>query len=339
MKFEYQESHKRSSQKHCQSKKDAGFPSSPPSAELCQNIVSDFCADTSPDVFEETGCAVCGKLTPICTMEELSEVENVSLLKADGVTRKARSKGSDPVKELRGPILAPACNKVCPICADSLDKTKVPTLALANGLWIGEIPDELQGLTYAEQLLIARVRHNRCIVKVSSGMYKMRANAISFSNPMPKIYNVLPPPIEEMDEVLAFIYTGPCKPTKADFKWTPMLVRRLKVSKALHWLKLNHADYYDCEISEKNLASYPEDGPPVVVDYYPSSSNKNPESTSVNDMDEEEGTSEGPCSFVVHGLTGEEFSTKPMKTIKTLALQHLTSEKKILAIGHYEAYL
>src|SRR5882762_10574825 len=71
-------------------------------------IVSDFCADTSPDVFEETGCAVCGKLTPICTMEELSEVENVSLLKADGVTRKARLQGSDPVKELRGPILAPA---------------------------------------------------------------------------------------------------------------------------------------------------------------------------------------------------------------------------------------
>jgi len=65
-------------------------------------------------------------------------------------------------------------------------------------------------------------------------------------------------------------------------------------------LKLNHADYYDCEISEKNLASYPEDGPPVVLDYYLSSSNKNPESTSVNDMDEEEGTSEGPCSFVVH---------------------------------------
>src|ERR1700674_1019970 len=87
---------------------------------------------------------------------------------------------------------------------------------------------------------------------------------------------------------------------------------------------------------QKNLASYPEDGPPVVVDYYPSSSNKNPESTSVNDMDEEEGTSEGPCSFVVHGLTGEEFSTKTMKTIKTIALQHLTSEKKILAIGHSE---
>jgi hypothetical protein len=154
----------------------------------------------------------------------------------------------------------------------------------------------------------------------------MCANAISFSNPMPKIYNVLPPPIEELDEVLAFIYTGPCKPTKADFKQTPMLVRHLKVSKALCWLKLNHVHYYDCEISEKNLASYPEDGPPVIVNYYLyiSSSNENPESTSVNDMDEEDGTSKGPWSFVVHGLTGEEFSTKTTKTIKSIALQHLT---------------
>ena len=146
------------------------------------------------------------------------EVENLDLLKVNGVTRKVRSKCSDPVKELRGPILAPDCSRVCPICVESLEKKKMPILALANGLWVGKIPNELKDLTYAEQLLIARVRHNRCIVKVSSGMFKMCANAISFSNPMPKIYNVLPPPIEELDEVLAFIYTGPCKPTKADFQ-------------------------------------------------------------------------------------------------------------------------
>ena len=283
------------------------FPPNPPSTELCQNIISDFCADTSPEVFEEVGCAVCGKLTPICEMEELSAVENISSLKVDGVTRKARLQSSDPFRELRGPILAPGCNKVCPICIDSLENKKMPTLALANGLWVGQIPDELNDLTYAEQLLIARVRHNRCIVQVSSGMFKMRANAISFSNPMPKIYNVLPPPIEEMDEVLAFIYTGPCKPTKEDFKRTPLLVRCLKVSKALHWLKLNHIDYYDCEISDKNLASYPEEGPPVDVDYHSSSANENPESTSVHDMEEEDGTTEGPCPFIVHGLTGDEF--------------------------------
>src|SRR6204780_1896282 len=201
----YQESHKKASQKHYWSTKDVKFPPNQPSTDLCQKIVSGFSADTAPEAFEEDGCAVCGKLTPVREMEELSDVENINLLKVDGVTRKARCKSSDPVRELRGPILAPDCSRVCPICVESLEKKKMPILALANGLWVGKIPDELKDLTYAEQLLIARVRHNRCIVKVSSGMFKMRANAISFSNPMPKIYNVLPPPIEEMDEVLAFI--------------------------------------------------------------------------------------------------------------------------------------
>ena len=155
------------------------FPPNPPSTELCKCIISDFCADTSPEAFEEAGCA-------ICEMEEISKVENISLLKINGVIRKARCKSSDPVRELRGPILAPGCSRVCSTCVKFLEKKKMPTLAFANSLWIREIPDELQDLTYAEQLLIARVHHNRCIVKVSSGMYKMRANAISFSNPMPK---------------------------------------------------------------------------------------------------------------------------------------------------------
>src|SRR5882762_1447486 len=155
MQPEYQASNRKSAHKSYWSKKDVKFPPNPPSTDLCQKIVSDFCADTSPDVFEETGCAVCGKLTPICEMEERSEVENINLLKVDGVTRKARCKSSDPVRELRGPILAPGCGRVCSTCVESLDKKKMPVLALANGLWIGEIPYELQDLTYAEQLLIA----------------------------------------------------------------------------------------------------------------------------------------------------------------------------------------
>ena len=52
--------------------------------------MSDFCTNTSPDVFEETGCAVYVKLTPIFEMVECSEVENINLLKVDGVIRKAK---------------------------------------------------------------------------------------------------------------------------------------------------------------------------------------------------------------------------------------------------------
>jgi hypothetical protein len=42
----------------------------------------------------------------------------------------------------------------------------------------------------------------------------MCANTISFSNPVHKIYNVLPPPIEEMDEVLVFIIQVLANPQK-----------------------------------------------------------------------------------------------------------------------------
>ncbi|KIM72034.1 hypothetical protein PILCRDRAFT_24650, partial [Piloderma croceum F 1598] len=170
-----------------------------------------------------------------------------------------------------------------------------------NGLWLGSVLAQLQNLTYAEQLLISRVRRNKCIVQVSSGMHKMKANVIAFENPMPKIYQRLPPPIDDLDEVLAFIYTGPCRPSPEDMERTPLLVCRNKVSEALEWLVLNHADYRNMDIAYDNLESYPENGPPVMVTYRKAFENKNPESVSAFDNEKEEGVDDGPCPFVVNG--------------------------------------
>lgn len=88
-----------------------------------------------------------------------------------------------------------------------------------------------------------------------------------------------------MDELLAFIFTGPCQPTEDDFCRIPLLVCQNKVFKTLEWLKLNHQDYADLEISYENLASYPETSPPVVINYWHSITNKIPEATSVHDME------------------------------------------------------
>ena len=311
------------------------FPPEPPSLELQHTIISGFCKETSPSEFSESACCVCGKLTSIYCLKSISDLNiSLNILKATGVTQKERFSDHDPICDLDGPVMLQNLDNVCKTCHESVLKGKQPLLALANGLWLGNIPDQLSNLTYAEQLLIARVRHNRCIVRVSSGMHKMRANAIVFANPTPKIYNVLPPPLDELDQILAFIYTGPCKPTKSDFERTPLLVRRNNVAAALNWLKLNHADYYDVEISQVNLNEYPEHDIPVVIDYRHSLTNKNPESTAVHDNDEEDGTESGSCPFVVHGLTGEEYSTKSIKAIKAIALKHLTSGGKVLAIGH-----
>ena len=321
--------------KKYQEKVSTLFPATAPSEKLQYTIISNWCKDTAPSQFMESGCVACGKLTPILELKKLSETNlDLNVLIQSGVSQKERICSKDPIVDIEGPVIDNKLDSICKSCLKSISQGKVPLMALANGKWLGEIPTQLQNLSFAEQLLVARVRHNRCLVKVSSGMYKMRANAISFANPMPKIYNILPLPIDEMDDVLAFIYTGPCMPTKSDFERTPLLVRRKKVAAALEWLKLNHCDYFDLEISYDNLNEYPEHGPPVVVDYYHSTTNKTPESTAINDMETEDGTESGPCPFVVHGLTGEEFSTKSLKAIKAIALEHLTNNGKILAIGH-----
>ncbi len=320
--------------KYQESKKAPVFPPNAPTPRLQHKIISGACMEMSPDVFQEAGCMICGRLTPLVDLIDLVGLNlDFNILVRQDVTRKERQNLNEPISQLDGPAVDSDLSKICRSCHGPLSKGKVPLHALANGNWIGKVPKELTDLSFAEQLLVARVRHNRCIVRVSSGMHKMRANAISFANPIPKVYDILPPPIEELDEVLAFIYTGPCKPTKSDFERTPLLVRKNKVRAALEWLKLNHSDYYDLEISQRNLDQYPEDVPPVVVDYHQSFVNKDPESTAVHDNEEEDGTETGKCPFVVHGLTGEEYSTKTAKALKAIALKHLTSNRKILAIG------
>ena len=61
---------------------------------------------------------------------------------------------------VKGPILDQNCTDICASCKNSLQEGLVPKYALANGLWLGSVPAQLQNLTYAEQLLISRVRRN-----------------------------------------------------------------------------------------------------------------------------------------------------------------------------------
>jgi hypothetical protein len=270
-------------------------------------------------------------------LSDLSSLNtNPSLLNTTGLgfTQKERKYFTEPISELDGPAIDPSCHYICISCKDKVTHKKIPKFALARGLWLGNIPDELQQLSFAEKLLIGRVRHNWCVVRIAKGMHKMIANAVAFEHPMQKIYTVLPPPIKEMDEVLAFIFTGPCQPTEDDFRRTPLLVRWNKVAKALEWLKLNHKDYADLEISYKNLESYPEDSPPVVINYRHSVTNKIPEATSVHHMEIKKGTEEGACPFTVHTLTSEEYDTTSSETLKAMAAKHLDDGGKILAIGH-----
>jgi hypothetical protein len=76
---------------------------------------------------------------------------------------------------------------VCRECISSLEKGRLPRLALANGMWIGEIPFELAVLMLPEQILIARHFPAANIVKlfpekkgVRSGNGALRGNVSTY---------------------------------------------------------------------------------------------------------------------------------------------------------------
>ncbi|KAF8879254.1 hypothetical protein BD779DRAFT_1676478 [Infundibulicybe gibba] len=161
----------------------------------------------------------------------------------------------------------------------------------------------------------------------------MVSHVVAFESPIPKVYKALPPPLEDLDDVLAVLFTGPSRPTQEDFSRTPLLVRRNYVARALTWLKLNHPDYADLEISLDNLNRYPENGPPVTVEYRQEFTNKVAEGTSVFDNDYEDGAEQGDCPFIVHGITGDQLETKTVESLKGIALRHWNSGGRVLAIG------
>ena len=312
------------------------FPPLPSDRADSHKIITAACKRFQPELFEEDGCAVCGQLVPLSSLTKLSAMKNyLHILEAPGITRQERHISSDKLCEYPYAI-DHSCQNICNLCRSSIRHSKVPKMALANGLWLGPVPEVLSSLRYIEKMLIARIRHSVCSIRIASGMRKMKAHAIAYQQPIPKIYDILPPPKADIEEVIAIMFTGPCKPTLADFKRTPFLVRRNHVKRALEWLILNHSDYEDVIISSNNLNEYPEDMPPVSIEYKEMIHNKTPESTSMHDMDEEDGTKEGDCAFTVHGLTGHELTIMTTNAVKAKALNHLNSQGKFLAIGHSE---
>ncbi|KAE9393332.1 hypothetical protein BT96DRAFT_959086 [Gymnopus androsaceus JB14] len=146
----------------------------------------------------------------------------------------------------------------------------------------------------------------------------MVANVICFANPTAKVYTQLPPPRQDLDE-------------------NDCIFRHKKIKYALDWLKLNHVDYYDIEISIENLNQYKDEGVSFEYEYQETESNKDSLTSAVNEnSEEEEWTLTGPCPYCVHGLTAESFECLNPSQVRAVALKHLRKKEKILYVGHDE---
>ncbi|KAJ3823872.1 hypothetical protein F5880DRAFT_1441073, partial [Lentinula raphanica] len=292
------------------------FPPSPITQSDIDKSIRQWCSASHPSNFEEAGCAVCGLLKLKTELSPLKHIKNMlHILKVPGVTRTlgvVRNHLDENIRECRGPVIDKNCNQVCLTCRASIREGKVPRFALCNGLWLGDVPPELKNLTFYEKMLISRVRHSKCFVRVckgasnSTGHCKLVSNVISFENPTPKIYDVLPPPKEEIEEVLAIMFSGTAQPTDEEYRRSLVFVRRNVVADAINYCILNHSDYEDVTFSPDNLMGYSENQPIVAIEFFKKNTNRIPEGISVHDNLEDDGTTTGDCVFTVHGIIGED---------------------------------
>ncbi|KAG6888798.1 hypothetical protein C0992_007459 [Termitomyces sp. T32_za158] len=162
----------------------------------------------------------------------------------------------------------------------------------------------------------------------------MKAHVVAFESPVHKVHDVLPPPREEIDNVLAVLFTGPCRPTAEDMRRLPLLIRCNAVKKALEWLKLNHVGYRDVSISYTNLNGYIDNEPPVSIIYRESDGVPSTVTPSIFNGPGENEVVSGDCPFIVHGLVGEDIDNRTAEQLKGIAFQHWNTGGKALCVGH-----
>jgi hypothetical protein len=167
---------------------------------------------------------------------------------------------------------------ICNECLGILQQDRMPPLSLANGLWLGEIPEELSILTLPERMLIAKYFPAAYIVKlfpkkIGSRNWDprllqngLRGNVSTYKLDQSQITsmidgNLMPPPSKILAAIIGITFVGPKNLPERSMP-NMFKVRRLRVRSALVWLKANNPLYSNIVISEERLEELPEDAIP-----------------------------------------------------------------------------
>lgn len=103
------------------------FPPDPLSADQCDDIIRRFVTATSPNKFEEVGCAVCAQLMKRidCVPLDINSDSIQFLSEFAIVTRSEHCDQTAPVSTIPGPVLDHSCHVVCKECMTDLNDRKL----------------------------------------------------------------------------------------------------------------------------------------------------------------------------------------------------------------------
>src|SRR6201996_2120565 len=170
---------------------------------------------------------------------------------------------------------------VCTSCASDLRHNKMPTLSLANGMWVGEVPLELRILTLPERILVARYFPAAYIVKLyprkrgsrtwgSSSLQRgLRGNVSTYRLNTNDIVGmtdtqIMPPSSSILTATIGITFVGPGNLPEKSMPGF-LRVNRNRVWQALQWLKENNPIYETIVISAECLNDLPGDGFPIEI--------------------------------------------------------------------------
>ncbi|KAG8690963.1 hypothetical protein FRC09_011779 [Ceratobasidium sp. 395] len=236
-------------------------------------------------------CAVCARLR-LATEGEFSQINVLDIPNR----RRLRPHTPHPdhvltqdcLLELKG-CHGNGPNPLADVCKECLNKLQPPTdldtppkHSLANDLWIGDVPFELAHLTFAEQLLVARIYPRAFLIKLyprdrsrrhlplDQVQTALRGNVVSFELNSPAIADMvsgqlMPQKPSILASTLSVTFVG--RGRISDPARLHMLrVRRWAIGDALTWLKEHNKKYYgDIVIDQDRLNALPPDGVPEVI--------------------------------------------------------------------------
>lgn len=269
---------------------------------LKDKIITMFREQTSSATLMSVTCASCAEscLSSTCSRENLRDIDIGILQRPDLRLQKNAEQGTStvvdpnwldpdivppvfpsPIPSVNDIMLDPAGVHVenleniyltlCKSCKSSIQSGRVPPLALANHMVLGEIPDQLKDLTVVEEAMIAMCRAKCWVVQlkenISDSSFASSPNAqrgvkghiIIYPQRPSAIAKILPPPLDDISTPMCVIFVGSTPPSDEWLreKAKPLAVRREKVRDALMWLKLHNPLYKDITINHGLLNSLP----------------------------------------------------------------------------------
>ena len=190
-------------------------------------------------------CAVCARETPMAELEDIV-LEKISgndlLIPISPHPAQTLTKGILLVHDSVHYRNGIECVNVCLGCRCDLDGACRPSLSLANGMWIGSIPEELQKLSIAEVILILLVYIRCYIFKLYPKTYigsdpsvlqqGMVGNVTTYKLNTKDIIDMLrgkkmPRPMKILSSVIMVTYIGTTKLPKTWLKSTFRVRRRV----------------------------------------------------------------------------------------------------------------